>query len=300
MIGDIGRVDVHQHLWPPTLLDQLRRRTRAPMMRGWTLHTEGEAPYNVTAADHDPVRRAQLDAGTSTVLVSLSTPLGIEALDPGAAQPLLDAWHAGVLELPAPFRGWAAVSEIDPDVGGLKDLLTSGFVGLQISASTFATPAAIEKIVPVLMLCEQLGRPVLVHPGPVPVSGETVPAWWAAVVEYPAQLQRAWWAWHVAGRAMLPELRLCFVAGAGLAAVHHERFAARGGGRLVVDDDVFVDTSSYARQGIDALTRALGIDVIVLGSDRPYAEPAELHLGDAARHAVCVANPRRLLEGSTA
>ena len=56
----------------------------------------------------------------------------------------------------------------------------------------------------------------------------------------------------------------------------------------------YVDTSSYGRQGIDALTRVLGIDVIVLGSDRPYAEPADAQLGDAARHAISVTNPRRL------
>ncbi|MCW2597345.1 MAG: amidohydrolase, partial [Jatrophihabitans sp.] len=74
----------------------------------------------------------------------------------------------------------------------------------------------------------------------------------------------------------------------------------RGGGRFVVDRNVFVDISSYGRQGIDALTRALGIDVIVLGSDRPYAKPSDLYLGDAARYAVCVANPHRLLEGGTA
>jgi hypothetical protein len=65
-----------------------------------------------------------------------------------------------------------------------------------------------------------------------------------------------------------------------------------------VDQDVFVDTSSHGRQAIDVLVRALGIDVVVLGSDRPYAEPAELHLGDAAAHAVNVVNPSRLLEGA--
>ena len=70
----------------------------------------------------------------------------------------------------------------------------------------------------------------------------------------------------------------------------------------MVDRNVFVDTSSYRRQGIDALSRALGIDVIVLGSDRPYAEPPDTDpafAGDAAAHAICVANPRRLLEGGT-
>jgi hypothetical protein len=117
-------------------------------------------------------------------------------------------------------------------------------------------------------------------------------------VDYVAQLHAAWWAWHAAGRSLLPDLRLCFVAAAGLAPVHHERFAARSGHRFVVDQNAFVDTSSHGRQAIDAVVRALGIDVIVLGSDRPYADPADPHLGDAAAHAVTVVNPYRLLEGA--
>jgi hypothetical protein len=80
--------------------------------------------------------------------------------------------------------------------------------------------------------------------------------------------------------------------------VHHERFTARSGSRFVVDPNVFVDTSSHGRQAIDVVVRALGIDVIVLGSDRPYADAVDPHLGDAAAHAVSVVNPYRLLEGA--
>jgi Amidohydrolase len=303
-VDEARRVDVHQHLWPAEFIAELRRRTTAPMLRGWTLHTANEAPYVVTAADHDPALRAELDAGTSLVLLSMSTPLGIEALDPDQSRPLLDAWHTGVRALPSPFGGWAAVSEVEPDLDGLKQLLTEGFVGLQVSAGVFASPGALDAAYPVLRVCEELGRPVLVHPGPVarPVEGaptQNAPAWWPAVVDYPAQLQAAWWAWHAAGRAMLPDLRVCFVAGAGLAPLHHERFSARGGGRFVVDREAFVDTSSYGRQAVDALTRVLGIDTIVLGSDRPYAEPVNPSLGAAAWHAVSVSNPERLLGGRT-
>jgi Amidohydrolase len=301
-----GRIDVHQHLWPAPLVEELRRRTRAPMLRGWTLHTASEAPFDVDAADHDPAARAQLDPATDAALVSLSAPLGIEALDPDDAQPLLQAWHDGARELPAPFRAWASVTDREPDLAGLKDLLAD-FVGLQLPATALATPAAVERMAPVLELCAQADRPVLLHPGPVTADDGAVPSWWPAVVDYPAQLNRAWWAWHVAGRAVAPQLRLCFVAGAGLAPLQHERFTARGGGRFVVDHDVFVDTSSLGRQGIDALTRALGVDVVVLGSDRPYALPADTGtgrtfdiLGDAARHAVCFTNPTRLLQGGSA
>jgi hypothetical protein len=297
VVGEIGRVDVHQHLWPPALIEALRRRVAPPMLRRWTLHTAGDPAFEVRPADHVAAVRAGLDSDITRILLSLSTPLGIEALDPDEAQPLLDVWHLGVADLPAPFSGWAAVSEIEPDLDGLKSLLSSGFVGLQVSAHTLATPRAIEANAPMLRVCEDLERPVLVHPGPVSAPGEGAPGWWPALVDYPAQLQAAWWAWHTAGRSLLPDLRLCFVAGAGLAPLHHERFAARGGGRFVVERDVFVDISSYGRQAIDALTRVLGIDVVVMGSDRPYAAPPEPHLGDAARYAVCVANPARLLEG---
>jgi hypothetical protein len=43
----------------------------------------------------------------------------------------------------------------------------------------------------------------------------------------------------------------------------------------------------------------LGIDALVLGSDRPYGDPLEEFLGDAATHAVRVVNPARLLGAGT-
>jgi hypothetical protein len=65
-----------------------------------------------------------------------------------------------------------------------------------------------------------------------------------------------------------------------------------------VDRNVYVETSSYGRQAVDALIRALGVDVVVLGSDRPYAEPFhDPHLGAAALRAIRVDNPMRMLEG---
>ncbi|HEY5334831.1 MAG TPA: amidohydrolase family protein [Mycobacteriales bacterium] len=295
-------VDVHQHLWPEPLVDALRARSTVPMLRGWTLHSSTEAPFEVRATDHDPAARTNRDAGAGRVLVSLSTPIGIERLASSEAAPLLAAWHDGVRSLPAPFAGWAAVHEREPDLEDVSRQLQSGFVGVQVSATQLADPAAIESMAPVLRLCEQLGRPVFVHPGPVTRPLHHAPAWWPAVVDYPAQLQAAWWAWRAIGRSLLPELRICFAAGAGLAPLQHERYAARGGDTTAVDRNVFVDISSYGRQAVDALSRSLGIDVLVLGSDRPYAEPPDpdaLSAGTAAWHALSVTNPARLLEGET-
>jgi 6-methylsalicylate decarboxylase len=64
----------------------------------------------------------------------------------------------------------------------------------------------------------------------------------------------------------------------------------------VVDEDVFLETSSYGTRAVDATIRVLGIDALVNGSDRPYAEPVELELGAAAAHALRSANPLRLLQ----
>ena len=72
---------------------------------------------------------------------------------------------------------------------------------------------------------------------------------------------------------------------------------ARTGGRNVVDGDVFLEISSYGTKAVDATIRVLGVDPLVNGSDRPYAEPPELELGAAALQALRGANPMRLLYG---
>ncbi len=88
---------------------------------------------------------------------------------------------------------------------------------------------------------------------------------------------------------------MVFAAGAGLAPLQHERLAARGGTPGTVDRDVFVETSSYGAQGVDALIRVLGIDVVALGSDRPYADPLPALFGEAATRAIRTDNPLRAL-----
>jgi predicted TIM-barrel fold metal-dependent hydrolase len=262
------------------------------------LYVEGEPPYDVDPAAHDVTRRAaaELEAGRELVLLSMSAPLGVERLPEHERLPLLEAWHIGVLGLPDPFRAWASVADQRPEPDDVSAAVKDGFVGLQVGAHLMPDPWAVEALAPVLQRCEELDVPVLVHPGPV-TRAPGAPHWWSAVHQYVVQLQAAWWAWTSVGRALLPRLRVCFAAAGGLAPLQHERFVARGGGRLRVDPEVFVDTSSYGRQAVDHLTRALGIDPIVLGSDRPYAQPVVTDLGDAAWHAISVRNPRRLLEG---
>jgi hypothetical protein len=294
-----GACDVHQHLWPSDLVEALRARTEPPFLRGWTLHLTGEPPYQVNPADHDVTARAGLQ-GDVRALISLSSPLGLEDLPTAEARPLLDAWHTGATQFPETFGAWAAVGRIEPDLTGLAELLRGDFAGLQVPATWLATPKALDHLAPVLRVCEEAGRPVLVHPGPVSApAAEELPGWWPAVVDYTAQLSAAWWSWHRIGRELLPQLRIGFVAGAGLAPLHHERLHARGGRMGRLDPGVFVETSSYGPQAVDALIRVLGIDAVIRGSDLPYAQPVPLGFGTAADHAIDVSNPQRFLTGGT-
>ncbi|GAA0577176.1 amidohydrolase family protein [Kribbella sandramycini] len=289
-------IDVHQHLWPAPFLDRLRARRVPPYLDGWTLHTATEAPYEVEPAAHDVDQRLAIESelGTTLAAVSLSSPLGIESLGDAA---LLDAWHEGAAALPAPFRAWASVSLPEPDLHGLKELLGKGFLGVQLPAHVLTTPSGWAAYAELLAIAEGWDRPVLVHPGVAePASG--VPGWWAPVVDYSNQLQAAWWAWHAyGGRREFPRLRICFVAAAGLAPVHHERLTARGGRLGTIDTNLYVDTSSYGPQGIDAVARVLGIDQVVHGTDRPYAGVTDLRQGDAATAVIRHDNPHRLFFG---
>ncbi|MDX6228110.1 MAG: 6-methylsalicylate decarboxylase [Frankiales bacterium] len=291
-------VDVHEHLWTDQFLEALRRRTSPPNLTGWTLHLDGEPPYEVRPDDHDlALREAMLTAdGFDVGLVSLSAPLGIEWLPPDEAHPLLEAYHEGAGELPRHFASWAAACLTDLEPDRLAKELDAGCIGLQLPATAMASPAALERCGPLLEVLQEHDRPLFVHPGAVGwTEGAQNAAWWPALVPYVAQMHAAWYAFLLAGRELFPDLRVCFAMLAGLAPAHLERFAARGGERRPVDRLVFLETSSYGVTAIDTIVRAVGVDAVVLGSDRPYAAPFNGDVGSALSHAIRSVNPQRLL-----
>lgn len=303
-------VDCHQHFWPESFIDELRRRRSGPRMQGWSLLLDGEPPYAVEPGDHDLSARSASDEDDDIdlTLLSLSAPLGIETLDPQQARPLLDAFHGFADEIaaaspssPAANYGlWASCSLIDTDWAELTRLLHHDRVfGLQVPATAMATPHALERLAPVLALVEAHDLPVLVHPGPAELPEGAVPGWWPAMTSYTAQLMAAWHTWHHLGRPLLPRLRVVFAALAGLAPLHHERLRQRGGTFGAVDHSVFYDTSSYGTRAVDAMVRVVGIDPLVHGSDGPYARATDPGLGDAFSNALFVANPAHLLHGGS-
>jgi 6-methylsalicylate decarboxylase len=301
----MAAIDIHQHLWPESLLSALSRRREPPMLlrraEDWAVRLRGEPETPVDLADHDPERRAALvhADGLDRALVAPSVPLGIEALPTDEAEPLLDAYHAGVAALPDEFGAWAAVGLAEPDPVALAQLLDAGFVGACVAADALADPEGFDRMGPVLETLERRGAPLFVHPGPAPAADqERMPVWWAALNDYVASMQAAWHAFAVWGREAHPTLRVCFAMLAGLAPLQRERLVARGG-TAISDPHVFLDVSSYGGRVVDGVLREVGVDRLVEGSDRPVAEPIDLALGDAVVAALRERNPARLLSATT-
>jgi hypothetical protein len=285
------KTDIHQHLWTEPLVQALAQRREFPFVReehGLTvLFLAGERPYVIDLASEAPARRAELvyGDGLDQALVCLSSLLGIESLPRAQALGLLDAYHEGALALGEPFGVWGALALEDPDPDDVDRALDRGCVGISLPAGALAGVDRLARLRAVLARLQRRGAPLFVHPGPagaVPGSGASSlgdPLWWPALTNYVADMHAAFLAFLGAGRAEHPELRIVFAMLAGLAPLHCERLAARGGPSSRAHDPlVFYDTSSYGPLAIGALADAIGgPGQLLYGSDRPVVEPALLH-----------------------
>jgi hypothetical protein len=302
--------DVHQHLWTEGLVEALARRRREPCVRrdgrGWRVCLAGEPDSAFGPATHDPAQRLRSAraAGLDRVLVCSSLPLGVEALPEDEARPLLDAWHAGVRAAGRGFGLWGSVPVDGGAPRDVDDLLDGGAVGVALPAGALAGPRAVAAAGGLLERLEARGAPLLVHPGP---AGHDAPLaapapWWPALTRYVADMHDAWHAWIAWGRDAHPRLRVCFAMLAGLAPLHGERLAARGGpAGSARDPRLFYDTSSYGPRAWEAMAAAVGPDQLVFGSDRPVVDAVPPGAGQwPGGDALVRANVARLLDGGAA
>jgi hypothetical protein len=299
------RTDVHQHLLGQPLIAELARRREAPRLirrrGGWTFRVPGEPDSLLSLEATDArLRREELRGdGVDRALVALSSALGVETLPADEALPLLEAYQRGIEALPASFGAWGAVQLEAPDPDDVDALLARGAAGISLPATALATPAALERVGPLLARLEAHNAPLFVHPGPVAAAGpvhEALPQWWPALTDYVAQMQAAWLAFAYAGRHAHPRLRVLFAMLAGGAPLQLERLGARGGPAGAVRDPLtFYDTSSYGPHMLRAAIAVVGAGQLVYGSDRPVLEPLVPPGDTALGHALLRVNPSRLL-----
>lgn len=282
--------DVHQHLWPEAVLRSLSTRSEAPYARWerghWTVELAGEPAFAIDPADHDPEDRAAgvRALGLDRALVALSSAVGIEELPPGEAVPILTAWHDEAALLPEELEAWAAIplhAPADEQVAIADAALDEGAMGVCVPASALAGPERLQRLGPVLNRIEERLVPLFVHPGATSPARRSI-AWWAPTTSYVAELHAAWHAFAAWGRPAHPQLHVVYAALAGLAPIHLERTAARGGPGIdtALDPLAFYDTASYGPRALRSMAAVVGRAQLVHGSDHPVV-PATPLTGDA-------------------
>jgi 6-methylsalicylate decarboxylase len=267
------RIDVHQHLWTERLWATLARRGAAPCLRGEELLLDGEPPFVLAGGPQDPARRAAslADLGVDVAVLALSTALGVERLPGDEAREVLAAWDEDADALPASLPAWGSLPLADAEPADVDAAIERGRVGIVLPADALATPAALDRVGPLLERLAAHDAPLFVHPGPASAG-----TWQPAVTSYVAGLQQAWLAWVLHGRAQHPRLRVVFAALAGLAPLQAERLRARVPGappRPADDPLTFFETSACGELAVHAVAAAAGPEALVHGSDWPYAEP---------------------------
>jgi predicted TIM-barrel fold metal-dependent hydrolase len=275
--------DVHQHLWPPPVIDALRRRRDPPRLDGDVLELEeGRFPTDLAAHRLDD-RLALLDRdGVDVAVVSLQPTLDLDA-----APELAEAFHEGMAQVSS-----AADGRLRAFAAGR---CLPGFAGACVPAG-----ALLEGLDALPGELEQAGQSLFVHPGPPGARPHGSPDWWASIVDYGAQMQAAYLAWISGGAQRHPELPVVFAVLAGGAPIQLERLQSRGvEAEAVLHRCVYLDTASYGRRALELVLASHGLDQIVYGSDVPVVDPrptleALKELGEPAVRAARSDNPTRL------
>ena len=282
--------DVHQHLWPEQLIAELARRRRPPRLRGSTLELDRQGTSDVDLDAHRlETRLRELDRdGIDVAVVSLQPTLELEDLRPEESEPLLDAYHEGIVELAAAsggrLRAFAAGRALD------------GFVGASVAADALVDLAGAAALLDALTRRRGV---LFVHPSSCDLP-PAMPGWWIPIVDYTAQMQAAYAAWIASGADRWPELRVVFALLAGGAPFQLERLASRGVDvRTVLRPTVFFETASYGRRALELCLATFGVGQLVYGSDAPVIDPRptlrEIRgFGEAVADALCRDNPARL------
>jgi 6-methylsalicylate decarboxylase len=277
--------DVHQHLWPESLISALSQRKAPPRLRGRTLEVPSEPAGEIDLDAHTLEGRLRLldRDGIDVALVSLAP-----TLEADHHADLRAAYHHGILEVASASGG-----RIVPLAAGEG---REGFAGACISA-----PALVAGVEPLLEELAATGQLLFVHPGPPPAAPAGAPGWWSAVVEYTAQMQRAFVTWLARDAETHRAVPVVFAMLAGGAPIQLERLRSRGVElRTTLYPNVYLESSSYGRRALELCLATYGVTQLLYGSDAPVIDPAQTlselrGFGDALAEVVLVDNPGRLL-----
>lgn len=285
------RYDVHQHLWPESLVAALTRRREPPCLEAAVcdLGPEGRFAFDPSAHDLD-ARIAELDRDeTDVAVVSLQPTLAFDGLAEDERAELVAAYHEGIAEVVGAaggrVRAFAAGAALD------------GFAGATVAAP--AVVAGGPELDDLAGALERRGQVLFVHPGPCHVPAGA-PGWWAAVVDYTAQMQAAYLAWLSRRAEGGPRPAAIFAVLAGGGPIQAERLTTRGvSDRFPVDAHVYFDVAGYGPRALELCLATFGTRQFVFGSDAPVLDPRSAlrtvgSFGEAVAEVIRAENPMLL------
>ena len=275
--------DVHQHLWPEELVAALASRREIPRIRGSMLELD-EGRFEVDLDVHRLDRRLEeLDRdGIDVAIVSFPPTMAWES-----ARELAVAFHEGIERLVGESQGRLrafACGECRP-----------GYAGACISGRRLI--AGVDGLASELA---DAGQVLFVHPGPPEPTPVDAPAWWAAIVDYTAEMQAAFAWWIAQGPEATLGVPVIFAILAGGAPVQVERLRGRGGPDAEsLAPSYFLDTASYGHQALELCLSTYGVSRLLYGSDTPVLDTrptlqAIAGFGDAVRDVVMTKNATAL------
>ena len=272
-------IDIHQHLWPEPFLAALRARRTAPRLEGWELLLPGRAAVRGRPRRARPRARApRRPRRTATSWCSWRRPprsasTGCRPRRPPSSPTPGSRARSRCRRRSAPGR-WRARAE--PDPAALRARSTAARSGSRSPPTCSPRPTGLDRLAPLLDVLDAARRPLLVHPGPAGDAGRARPARLVGArraVRRPA-------ARRLVGVGRRRPRALPAPAGL-LRRARRARPAARRAPARPRRRPGAPSTRSRssrrrptAPRRVDAVIRALGIDVVCHGSDRPYAEPA--------------------------
>ncbi len=275
--------DVHQHLWPEELLAALANRREIPRIRGSMLELD-EGRFEVDLDVHRLDRRLeQLDRdGVDVAIISLPPTMCWEA-----ARELAVAYHEGIERLVGESQGRLrafACGECRPGYAGACISGRRLIAGVNGLASELA----------------EAGQALFVHPGPPEPAPVDAPPWWAAIVDYTAQMQAAFAWWITQGPGATHGVPIVFSILAGGSPIQLERLRGRGGPDAEsLDPSFFLETASYGHRALELCLATYGVGQLLYGSDVPVVDSrptlqALAGFGDALKDVVMTENPTAL------
>jgi 6-methylsalicylate decarboxylase len=247
----------------------------------------------IDLARHAPDKRLELldRDQVDVAVISLSPALGVDELPEDERRSLTAAYEDGILELGRELGGRLA------PLGVFETQQVDAFPGVCAPASLLLAPDA---VAPRLDELERAKKVLFVHPGPAE-QASSGPSWWAEVVDYTAQMQRAYASWLAHGAGRWPALNVVFAILAGGAPFQVERLGSRGvEARETLHENVYLETSSYGRRALELCLATFGVRQLVYGSDVPVIDSKQTldavrGFGDPVADALCRENPARLL-----